>query len=457
MYKKLYSIALAIVVLASCSKDGETISPVSNKTTSTNNTQKTETVSTSGILKIEGNGSTQNIYVSESLANFLETKANGDSKKYAEGLAELGLSSAERLFPEAGRFESRTREAGLHRWYVVSKTETKAAMVEIEEIEIVEDETNIVPMGTVYNDPYLPMQNALIHDEYGLNAHSVWEQFDTPKNEVIVAVVDGGIDASHDDLDGVIMNESYNFVRNTSSMIADNHGTAMAGIIAARCNNGTGMAGVADAVKILGCQIFETDANGKTISKNTARAIKWAADHGAVICNNSWGYSYSSDEDAANGGIASSDKAAIDYFIKYAGMDENGKQEGPMAGGLVLFSAGNSGFSHGWPAEYDNVIAVGAFDSNGSRASISNHGSWVDLCTHVEYLSTLTEGYGYTTGTSASCAGVSGAAALIVSRLGGEGFTASTLKKMLLNGAQEMPSAEGIGKRCDALASINMK
>ena len=72
------------------------------------------------------------------------------------------------------------------------------------------------------------------------------------------------------------------------------------------------------------------------------RAIKYAADNGAVICQNSWGYTAGaiSENDWTRGNYSAL-ADAIHYFVKYAGLDENGDQEGPMAGGLVIFAAGN--------------------------------------------------------------------------------------------------------------------
>jgi len=269
---------------------------------------------------------------------------------------------------------------------------------------------------------------------------------------VVVAVIDGGINYNHEDLKG-IYHSSYNFVRNSSQIIPDNHGTAVAGIIAANCNNGKGVSGIADGVKVMGCQVFDKDAKGQTRMGNTALAIKWACDNGAVICNNSWEYTFGSEEKAAKGSLRAADKAAIDYFVKYAGLDENGKQEGPMAGGVVFFSAGNSGYNYSWPSAYENVIAVGSYAEGGNRASISNYGDWVNLSTYVSYVSTTNNGYGVFTGTSASCAGASGLAALAVSRFGGKGFTADRLRSIMLKSSKPV-AGKGIGSKVDALAAL---
>ena len=84
-------------------------------------------------------------------------------------------------------------------------------------------------------------------------------------------------------------------------------------------------------------------------------------------------------EEQAAATIPSHLKAAIDYFIKYAGMDENGKQEGPMAGGVVIFAAGNDSRADDPVGKYDPVIAVGSIAPDYTRADYSNYGDWVDL------------------------------------------------------------------------------
>jgi hypothetical protein len=201
----------------------------------------------------------------------------------------------------------------------------------------------------------------------------------------------------------------------------------------------------------MSCQIFVDNPDGTTDQAPGAAAIKYGADNGAVISQNSWGYSFDRNHDgevtgdemkeALNATIGASDKAAVDYFVKYAGCDNNGNQlpGSPMKGGVVIFAAGNEGIPNGAPAEYDGVIAVGAVTPDGSRASFSNYGPWVDICAPgTSILSTIPGNqYDYSQGTSMACPHVSGVAALIVSYFGGPGFTNEMLKSKLLESSNK--------------------
>ena len=201
----------------------------------------------------------------------------------------------------------------------------------------------------------------------------------------------------------------------------------------------------------MSCQIFVDNPDGTTDQAPGATAIKYGADNGAVISQNSWGYSFDRNHDgevsgdemkeALNATISASDKAAVDYFVKYAGCDNKGNQlpGSPMKGGVVIFAAGNEGIPNGAPAEYDGVIAVGAVTPDGSRASFSNYGPWVDICAPgTSILSTIPGNqYDYSQGTSMACPHVSGVAALIVSYFGGPGFTNEMLKSKLLESSNK--------------------
>ena len=255
----------------------------------------------------------------------------------------LGVQSMERLFPYAGEYEERTRAEGLHKWYKVTFDEnvpvTKASsdFREVKGIEIIQ------PVRKVeldkFNDPYFKDQwhyyNSGSLGSYFLkgcdiNVQPVWDNYTVGDPSVIVSVVDGGIDFQHEDIAGNYAG-GYNFVSNGSVVKPHDHGTHVAGTIAAVNNNGIGVCGIAggDAaagkrgVGLLSCQVFETQSDGKSKSGDFATAIKWGADHGALISQNSWGFSYDTYADAKNDadyGIelaAPSLKAAIDYFIKY--------------------------------------------------------------------------------------------------------------------------------------------
>lgn len=419
------------------------------------------------------------VYVDEELAASLEAEAvSGPATKAVSGLGEVRM---ERTFPHAGRFEARTRKAGLHRWYDVwfddSTPLTKAGeslerLPGIEEVEFrprtVKNFTDLawqfqpVPglradssAETPFNDPRFAEQWNLFNDgslRYSVagcdvNAVPAWNKYSTGNPEVIVSVVDGGIDFTHEDLAANMWTDpshpesaiyGYNFYDETTAISATSHGTHVGGIIAAVNNNGKGVCGIAGGnaeaglpgVRLMSCQIFK---EGIKEGASGARAIKWGADHGAVISQNSWGY----DE---IGYIPRSDREAIDYFNTYAGFDENGVQVGPMAGGIVIFAAGNEDCDYGSPGVYEGALSVSSLGPDFRRAYYSNYGDWVDIAApggedrKITVLSTLPgNNYGLMQGTSMACPHVSGVAALIVSQLGGPGFTRTMLWNRLVN------------------------
>ena len=232
---------------------------------------------------------------------------------------------------------------------------------------------------------------------------------------------------------------------------------------------------------LISCQVFDTDAEGNSLSSGFEEAIKWGADHGAVISNNSWGYDFNTDgkydtesaketheffDHPNTGSYTNALKSAIDYFNKYAGCDNDGEQlpDSPMKGGVVFFAAGNDGKMYGPPANYEGVVAVGAVGPTGTRAYYSNYGSWVDIAApggdanYRQILSTLPGNeYGYMQGTSMACPHVSGVAALVVAACGGPGFTREMLVERICKGYNQNISLKGlqIGTLVDAMGAVS--
>lgn len=395
------------------------------------------------------------------------------------------VKSARRLFPDAGEFEERTRREGLHLWYVVEydkdvpATKAEAHFDGLEGVEIFERPRQIKTNDDTFNDPGLSNQWGYINSSnpgVDINVDFVWKNFTVGNSNVIVAVCDGGVDLEHEDLEANCIpggaKGSKNFTNDTYVIDPDNHGTHVAGTIAAVNNNGIGVCGIAGGnakkgiggVRIMSCQIFGNSGG------DFSSAIKWAADHGAVVCNNSWGYVMDVNDDgtispeelerAKSITIGASDKDAIDYFNKYAGCDNAGNQlpDSPMKGGLAFFSAGNDNIEYGWPAKYEGVIAVGSMTSTGYKSSFSNYGNWVDICAPGSSITSTVKnnGYGSMSGTSMACPHVTGVAALVVSYCGGPGFTADMLKERLLKGARTgvVPTSAEIGPLVDAYGAI---
>lgn len=432
--------------------------------------------------------SSMNIYVSDDLAAKLEesTKSNGEvNLRPFKSLKQQGVVKMRRLFPHAGKFEERTRAEGLHKWYILSYEEghsmTKASDgLLIEGVELIEYCPKIAIVGNpelvevvsaatkasssgVFDDPMLDQQwhyynNGSVSSSVSgcdINVVPVWRNYSTYnkyKGDIIVGIVDGGIDYKHEDLaENMWKNPDktgenvygYNFVTNSFVVTPDDHGTHVAGTIAAVNNNGIGVSGIAGGdkkkripgVKLMSCQIFEGKNSGPG-----AEAIKWSADHGAVISQNSWGY-------PTLDATPSSVKSAVDYFEKYAGVDENGRQVGPMKGGLVIFAAGNEAKNTS-SSDYEKILSVTSVGADYKRAYYTCYGSWADIIAPGgdakkgnQVLSTIPGNkYGKMQGTSMACPHVSGVAALALARHGGDGYTPAALRKQLEDNVTDISS-----------------
>lgn len=409
----------------------------------------------------------------------------------------LQITSIKRLFQNAGKFEKRSRKAGLHLWYEVTfdknipVSKAISSLIDSNSIEYIEPvyriqsvdkNSKFIPItlpattsthvSMPFNDPYLGNQwhynntGELPNSVSGadINLFEAWKQTQGSR-KVIVAIVDGGIDLTHEDLTGNVGNPAelygqpgvdddgngfiddcygWNFVKNISNITPEEHGTHVAGTVGAENNNNKGVCGIAggngshNGVWLLSCQIIEADDNWGS----SAQAIKYAADAGAVIAQNSWGY------DNAYF-LPASDKAAIDYFIQYAGTDENGQQTGPMKGGIVIFAGGNDNKDYlSYPACYEKVVGVAAYDSRYQKAWYSNYADWIDISapggatTYLQetggVLSTIPGNkYAYFQGTSMAAPHISGIAALVISQLGGKGFTSNDLLNHLYKGNRD--------------------
>ena len=416
-------------------------------------------------------------------------------------IRQLGGTRLERVFPHAGKFEARTRKAGLHLWYQVSfdenipTAEAMKALSGIPNVATVEPiykgKTESVPLP--YNDPYLPQQWHLYNNgSNGMLAGAdisildAWE-IEKGKPEVIVNVVDSKVDVNHEDLKDNLWKNPGEYNQNPwgdndgngyqgdwhgiganpinglpdyGAVDKDDHGTHVAGILAAKNNNGVGICGVAggdtpdNGVRIMCCPFN----NG-----NPAASIKYGADHGAVICTNSWYI--------AGGSVGKVLQDAVNYFVTYAGIDEYGNQTGPMRGGIVFGSAGNDGVepeSH-YPASLDNVIAVAALDPAFRKSGYSNYAEWVDIAAPGGG-----NGYGWQmwscaignrylelVGTSQATPVAAGVAALIVSKFAHEGLTPYEVEYRLKRGVKPIddynPEYKGkLGVGCvDALLALS--
>jgi subtilisin family serine protease len=249
-------------------------------------------------------------------------------------------------------------------------------------------ETTMATAGE--NDPMRPRQWALDQTSF----ERAWSA--TGGAGFRVAVVPPVAHEPHNDLGSVVLpGIDYISSAHDGRYDGNGHGTHVAGIIAARVNNGVGIAGAAPSVHILPVRVL--DATGSGVSSNVAAGIIWAADHGARVINLSLG-----------GGVSPGLQIAMQYALR--------------KGAVVLAAAGNNGASGNaavYPAAYPEAVAVGAFDQSLGRAAFSNTGAYLDVSAPGDtILSTWPSpqsSYALLSGTSMATPYASAEAALIVS------------------------------------------
>lgn len=390
-----------------------------------------------------------------------------------------GVKNIKRVFPDAGKFEAAHRNYGLHQWYEVAFEDSVDHDIN-QLIQIYQQNEAVIVAEAVYqmSIDVLPQQGAAVTDPEledqwhyentgqsggtkgaDIKLNNAWK-LETGSKEVVVAIIDGGMDPTHEDLkDAMWVNQAeadgkkdvdddhngyvddiygYGFGDIRGDFYPHYHGVHVGGTVGAVSMNGTGVAGIAggsgtgDGVRLMSCAVFGSYSQG-----GFPEAFIYAADNGAVIAQNSWG------------GGAKSDvlEDAIDYFIARAGYDNTEEnydkniQIGPMAGGIVIFAAGNSSSSHkAYPGSYEPCVAVASTDHNDRKSGFSNYGDWVDISAPGSNVlsSYLNNTYNYLSGTSMACPHVSGTAALIVSRFGQKGFKPDQVKSLLFGSADNI-------------------
>ena len=461
----------------------------------------------------------------------------------------LDAYSFERLFPVDSRHEERTRQAGLHLWYIVrfdeaqditSAMERLSRLGEVDKLQcnrhiyraynpdaqvrfISCDEatTTTTRSATMpFNDPESYRQWCYINDGTAPIAQpwaaviagadagcaGAWDMC-TGDEDIVVAVMDEAVMWSHPDLaDNIWINAEeqlhagvdadgngyiddrygYNFVRDTgvtswTSNGSTGHGTHVAGTIAAVNDNGIGCSGIAGGgkgskgVKIMTLQLFD-GMNASTLAME-ARAIKYAADNGAVILQCSWGYNSAkanlimgytpgpaTEEEWA--ALYPLEKEALDYFINNAG-----SPNGVIDGGIAVFAAGNEcAPMAGYPGAAEYCVSVAATAADFTPATYTNYGPGTTISApggdqdyYYFYTNPLTgkvgdvgcilstlpkhiseSGYGYFEGTSMACPHVSGVVALGLSYATKlrKHFKAEEIRKMLCDAQNVTPIDE---------------
>jgi subtilisin family serine protease len=259
------------------------------------------------------------------------------------------------------------------------------------------------------DDPYVSLYQWNLG---AINAYTAWD-ISRGTHDVVVAVLDTGIDWTHPDLAANIWNDSsgyhgYNFISNNHQPMDDNtnsyndvggwdsntytyHGTHVAGVIGAVISNNLGIAGLAQ-VRLMAVKVMNDSGEGTDAT--VASGIRWAVDNHANIVTMSLGVDGPS--------------TTLQDQIEYASQN----------GVVTIAASGNSGSSMvSYPAAYPSVIAVGAIDSTLRRATFSNFGSGLDIMAPGVQIYSTQGGGGYQalSGTSTAAPHVAGVVALMLS------------------------------------------
>jgi thermitase len=216
------------------------------------------------------------------------------------------------------------------------------------------------------------------------------QQATDPTHQVIVAILDTGIDTDHEALYSKVASE-INFTDSPAGTLDTyGHGTPVAGIIAATGDNNPGIQGVAPNCRLLNIKV--ADDQGRYEVSDLVNGILWAVDNGANVINISL--------------VSEERSTELEEAVNYAWRN----------GVIIIAAAGNGGTdTPTYPAAFEYCIAVTAVDDNGNLVPLANYGDWVDIAAPGYKIHSILPGnnYGYLYGTSFATAYVSGLAAII--------------------------------------------
>jgi len=255
------------------------------------------------------------------------------------------------------------------------------------------------PLATTPNDTYFSQQWHLTQ----INAPEAWDYETAANKDVRIAIVDSGVDLTHPDLN-ILTNLGKDYIGslgggpNTSGNPNEHygvpHGTACAGLAAAKTNNNAGVAATCWGCPLIPIRIIPDDLEDpeQQISVTTLYdALKYAVDNGAWVVSNSWG---ADDKDDHNNCISTpadnSSSQAVEYGLKNG---RNGK------GTIFLWAAGNSHCDtslNGFLKD-NNFLTVSALEESGNMEDYSNYGKEIDISAGAGNNTTDIQGtqYGY--------------------------------------------------------------
>ena len=276
------------------------------------------------------------------------------------------------------------------------------------DVEFAELDQILSPADMTPNDPWYANWQWELRKIAGPGAWSMT----TGTSNIIIAICDTGVDATHPDLAAKLV-PGWN-VYNNNSNLSDvvGHGTAVAGTAAAQGNNAMGVASVAWGCKLMPIRVSDTSGNASY--SNIASGLNWAASHGARVAN-------------------------ISYIVTGSSTVTSAARSFQDAGGVVVSSAGNYSTFDSSP---DNpyILTVSATDQNDALASYSNRGNNIDLAAPGSAFTTVRGGgYDAVGGTSYSSPIVAGVAALVMSA--NPNLTPSQIQDVLKQSADDLGTA----------------
>lgn len=323
--------------------------------------------------------------------------------KFKEGTSARTMKATHQ--EEQAKLLSRNETLG----FDVVKVEDKSVEQAVQEYEKNPDVEYAEP-NYIYTIQWTPNDPDFSSRQWGPQKVQAPEAWDVTRgsSSTRIAIVDTGVQYDHPDLAGKVV-RGYDFVDDDSDPYDGNgHGTHCAGIAAAVTDNGRGIAGMAPNATIYAVRVL--DDNGSGTLDDVANGIIHAADNGADVISLSLG--------------SPNDSITLKEAVNYAW----------EKGVVVVAAAGNNGSSQPtYPAYYSNAIAVAATDSDETKASFSNYGSWVDVAAPgVDIYSTYTgSSYRSLSGTSMATPHVAGLAGL----LDAQGRSASQIRAAIENTA----------------------
>lgn len=304
----------------------------------------------------------------------------------------LNRANVQKIFPQRQKSLKTGDRDDIYRWILLKNLSTGENLEELCR-EITKDPTieaaepnYLIYLHETPNDPFFSSAGSwgqTFDDQWGLKIAEVPAAWDlvTTDNEVIVAVIDSGLDLAHEDIVGNVWTNSseipdngidddgngfiddihgWDFV-NVDSDPADDrgHGTFVTGIIAATRNNGIGIAGIGKNTKILPLKIFPASGPAKIFK--AAQAIEYARTSGARIINMSFGFKLSTN-------TATGFPNDVINFAHAAGI-------------VLIASAGNDSSDDivKFPGRLKKTITVGSSDHEDQLSIFSNYGSWLDV------------------------------------------------------------------------------